>query len=736
MANPPPVNIAAPGTLTIAHVNANSAKPKQLQLLNLLSKHNISILGITETKLSKAKQLSLTGYNIIRKDRVGQGQRAVGGGVAVAVANPLVSELLDLPLQFSHCEALLIRVQMHDHSWLYFCTIYNPPLSRLDAQFLHFLATNYTNLIIAGDLNAAHTGLGCKHDNFNGTILSQFISTSNLFPLNTLQPLPTHFPYGDHGEPDILDWMLASPRVHAKVCSFEVLEEEGHISDHIATATTLTTAPKLDTPINTQPRYKYKHANWPDFHNSLSQSANSITAQLAASHTPQTIEQLSSQVTQALTDAADNCIPKAGPSTSKWWRWTPGMQHHKSQRNYFRKLHQNTGHPAAKGHMRWHSRQLSKLIAEQKQRDWETFCSRLDSRDPKTVHPTYNTFKHSTLGQTQRKIPTLHANGVTAHTLPEKALLFQNTLQTAHQPAAGMPQFTQRVDARINASPNLYKPLDTAPPPNLNNTALTAEITPEEIKLALKHSKNTAPGHDNIQAILLKHAPYAFLRIMAILYTASLHTGYIPSAWKRSTICMLPKPFKRTSDPTNYRPISLLSTIGKTLERIINHRIRTFLHDAGILAQTQSGFRPKRSTNDQLYRLSQSIALGLNRCMSTLAIFFDIHKAFDAVWHNGLRVKLAQIFPDTMVRWLSNFLDDRQCIINIQGHTAPAFTPCAGVPQGSVLSPTLFSIYVNYIGREDYGEARLSQYADDLALWVTALQFLTQCSFYSHISTA
>ena len=123
---------------------------------------------------------------------------------------------------------------------------------------------------------------------------------------------------------------------------------------------------------------------------------------------------------------------------------------------------------------------------------------------------------------------------------------------------------------------------------------------------------------------------------------------------------MLLKPDKLPSLTTSYRPISLISSIMKLFERVIEQRLRSHLEHIGFTSKHQSGFRKAKSTDDQLFRLSQSIMESFNRREHVVDAFLDVEKAFDNVWHNRLRFKIYQLdLPTKMTHWLSEFLVGR-----------------------------------------------------------------------------
>ena len=159
---------------------------------------------------------------------------------------------------------------------------------------------------------------------------------------------------------------------------------------------------------------------------------------------------------------------------------------------------------------------------------------------------------------------------------------------------------------------------------------------------------------------------------------------------------MLTKPDKPLLQTTRYQLISLLSAIMKLFERVIEKGLWKHLEDNGFFSKYQSGFRKSKSTNDHLFRLSQTIMESFSRGVHVIAAFLDVEKAFDNVWHNELRYKIYQLdLPTKPCRWLSDFLGGRVIQVKIEGFLSPKVYPKAGVPQGSNLSPLLFLIYVS-----------------------------------------
>ena len=160
---------------------------------------------------------------------------------------------------------------------------------------------------------------------------------------------------------------------------------------------------------------------------------------------------------------------------------------------------------------------------------------------------------------------------------------------------------------------------------------------------------------------------------------------------------MIHKPGKDPHKVTSYRPISLLSHIGKLFERILTSRLSNHIESLGLIALHQAGFRTGRATTDNILGLSEDIYRNFNKKEITLAIFFDIEKAFDKVWHNRLIYRLLDSnlkLPQPTQYIISSFLSNRQIKVKIASATSTPFIPQAGVPQGAVLSPLLFLIHI------------------------------------------
>ena len=248
------------------------------------------------------------------------------------------------------------------------------------------------------------------------------------------------------------------------------------------------------------------------------------------------------------------------------------------------------------------------------------------------------------------------------------------------------------------------------------DSPFTAPITLAEVKDHIAKLKKRAPGGSRISREAVRRLPNSVLRAVVKLYNASLATGYFPRALKTAAIVLILKPGKDPTDPASYRPISLLEILGKIFEGIMNTRLRDHLEDNNLLPAMQFGFRQHRSTEDVTNIMTSYMVNNRDRKLKTVIVTKDIEKAFDRVWHTGMKYKLANNFnlPDLTVRLFCSFLDDRSCYIQFLGRKSSRFTPGAGDPQGSKLSPTFFIMYTADIPRPIRPDSSLTLlYADD-----------------------
>lgn len=303
-------------------------------------------------------------------------------------------------------------------------------------------------------------------------------------------------------------------------------------------------------------------------------------------------------------------------------------------------------------------------------------------------------------------------------------------LGAAKQPTQSIPQTTPNQIAQTlkkNSSPNIPKHTKSKVKVQLQElletctatSRITNPVSAAEVSAAIKTTKTSkAPGTDKILPEFLKHLGPLSVGWLANLFSVIILKCKLPKPWKTARVVALLKPGKKADDPASYRPISLLCTTYKLFERELLARMTPAveLH----LPIEQAGFRPNRSCCDQVLALTSHIEAGFQQKLKSVAVFIDLSSAFDTVWKQGLLFKLTKIFKCRHTyRLFDSILSNRVFQVGLNGIYNKRKILNNGVPQGSVLAPTLFNIYVSDIPKIP---GRCFMYADDVAITAQAIK--------------
>jgi len=292
----------------------------------------------------------------------------------------------------------------------------------------------------------------------------------------------------------------------------------------------------------------------------------------------------------------------------------------------------------------------------------------------------------------------------------DKANLFADSLESSFQPN----QEILDIDHETMVNDNVQEALTQAP-----TTRPFTTKKKEVIKIIRKLKTRKSPGPDGTENIVLKHLPNEAIIVLLNIINAIFKLSYFPQCWKLAKVINIPKPNKDQKMPQNYRPISLLNSLGKVTEKVILNKLQTIMIENSLLINEQFGFRGKHSTTHQLVRVTQYVTDNFNKNRSTGAVFLDIEKAFDRVWHTGLIHKLIEYkIPDSLILLLNSYLSNRTFFVQVEDKKSTSRPIKAGVPQGSILGPYLFSIFMNDIPKHQ--DTNIALYADDTVVYASS----------------
>lgn len=261
----------------------------------------------------------------------------------------------------------------------------------------------------------------------------------------------------------------------------------------------------------------------------------------------------------------------------------------------------------------------------------------------------------------------------------------------------------------------------------------------EVTKIISSKNNKKSTGRDNMPNYLIKFFDLRIIVLLATFFNHIIANHHFPQIWKEALITPIPKGGRDSSIILNWRPISQLNALSKILEKIIDIRLMKIVEKNNILPRFQFGFRSGRSTYHPLAILNNEITSGLNSNKMTTVITLDIQSAFDTVWHDGLLHKLYKFKIDIhLIKIIQSFLKNRTFCVNMGSNTSSRKPVISGTPQGSVISPKLFNLYLADIPKNSF--IKILQFADDILLYLTHdnplacnrafNQYLSSLSFY------
>jgi exonuclease III len=698
--------------LHLLHININGLRANKTELESYLREVNADVLLINETKLKDKPTPRISGFRVAAV-RNREAVKIGGGGVAIYVKKDM--KFVNISPDIDDMVAIEIRF---NGSPLAIISYYRPPYDSIDLNtpILESFLTKYEQCIIAGDLNAKHQYYGCTRTNTPGEVLFDFVERNELVVANDPEQMTRHVV--SQGYQELLDYFIHTRRISRFVTDSYVGEDVS--SDHLPVHLKL----QLHQPLSTFQEKEVRaldKCNWEMFADIINDNIHESPDETLLSATA--IDNRCEEIRHTITTAIDSACPKRTVKVGAFSLSKETLKLIREKRK-IRRLSQKREDPVLKTLYNNLNLQVKKAISEEKNREWMKATSSLN--DLNGCH-LWKKFKCLTgVSSTARPVVSLKdSSGQMTSSSRETANEFARHLAAVHTTHEG-PEFDKSFRAATERSimrnHSVYTPSLDIKPETGDDDPLVAKFTATEIHTNLVKCKTrSAAGEDGISYGMLKHLPAKMFSILAQLYTICLVVGYFPTCWKSAVGVMLPKPDKDKKVASNYRPISLLSTIGKLFERAVATRLQLHLENTGFFNQWQRAYRRKKEAWEHVYRLGEEIRLAKGKKWTTTAVSLDVEKAFDSVWHDGIRYKLSALhLPVKLVRMLSSFLTDRTIRVRVEDELSDIVKLQAGTPQGSVLSPLLFTIYVNDLPVHPANNIRAGQFADDLSLWTSA----------------
>ncbi len=658
--------------IKIAHLNTRSLKNRAhyIQVKNLIIESDFDIFTISETWLNESvhdSEIAIPGYILYRLDR----QARIGGGVCVFVKEFYKIKPLDKLSSTSNTgfQQLWLCVQIQKHKSFIICTAYRPPectLDCFDTEFAESFVSASTlkkDIYILGDLN-------CNVLNSSDGGAKALLDFCSLFNLKQLIDQPTRT---TELSTTLIDVVLVTNKSMVKSVGVTPVG----ISDHDLVHITLNFKKSRPKPIYISYR-SFKHYDANEFARDISdvpwsvidgfgdtedklEAFHLLFDPILDKHAPIKRVKLRARPDPFVTDEI-----KVLMQTRDEWRKLAGKTNNPNAWSSYRLLKRQIKHELREAEKEYVAKQIKenpndsgclwKVIRSclpKKAASVKTFV-----KDEKVIANDFNKFFCSVGQNTVAKI----------HTMTDKFNCDQNRVPFVPRT---IPQSDQFI---IN------------------------EVTQEEVKqIIIKMPLGKAPGSDKIPLRVIKDCLSAILTPLTSIINASFTSQVYPSRWKKAEVVPIPKANDSNHQQAeNNRPISLLPILSKVCEKVVLNQFMPYLLLHNRLTANQSGNKQWHSTETTLIKTTDVILKAMDNRQLTAVVLLDMSKAFDSLDHGILISKLEDIgASSTALKWFTSYVTNRCQTVRINSTLSDTLELTNGVPQGSILGPLLFSIYIN-----------------------------------------
>jgi len=662
----------------ILHLNARSLLNKlaHLEILMNALTINIDVIAITETWETNYNEhlLHLPGYNKYSKPR---GDEVKGGGVALFIKNTI--EYSPINIETQTFESIFIAINDLYKKPTIIGTIYRPPggnLSNFNNEFestITKIIGKHKNIIVAGDFN-----INLLNHNVH---LETETFLNSLFGLKLIPMIKRPTRYGDTCA-TLIDNFFTNMDLDTQLLKSGIILDD--ISDHLPIfLATKTQSPTFKFHITKTSRIINDKAI-----SGLSTKLSAIDWSILENQQP---DMAYDSFNKIFSNVYNSQLPVATKKYTvrhhkrKPWITTSILNSVIRKQKLYKRYLQTKSQDNKNRYIKYKNK-LTKIIR---------------AAERKYYLDKFNNVKES-IKDTWKLINNVLRDNVQSNTRSKITEVKDNNFSLT-EPSEIANKFNEYF---CNIGPNLAKKIplvpdktikDTLPERNKHSMFITPCTSVEIIDIVKAFKTTKGIGLDGFSVYVIKQIIYQIADPLAVIFNKSLESGTVPRILKSAKVT----PIFKAEDKklvNNYRPISVLPVFSKILEKLMFSRLESFINKHNILYKNQFGFREKHSTSMALLNIIEHITSELDNNSYTLGIFIDLSKAFDTIDHKLLLYKLEHYgIRGIALEWFKNYLSDRTQTVEIDDSQSSIMPVTCGVPQGSILGPLLFLLYINDI---------------------------------------